>query len=128
MSSEYELERITTSCDVARRKVHRVEERMQESRDQSSKLQVEMREDVERLEDQLREANEQVLELKSQLGRAKEAAVAIKTRDDRQVAQLGIEKEGTVVAIRELRNSVAELNALGVEQREQIATLTGEKQ
>jgi hypothetical protein len=68
-------------------------------------------------------------------------AVAIKARGDRQVAQLEIEKEGTVVAIRELRNSVAELNetlglshaeearlcALGVEQREQIAPLTGEK-
>jgi hypothetical protein len=45
----------------------------------------------------------------------KEAVVASKARSDRQVAQLAIEKDGIVVAMRELRNSVAELNeALGL--------------
>ena len=72
------------SCDVARCSKHRVKEQLQESRDQSSKFQVEMREDVERLE-----ANEQVVELKSRLEKVKEAAVASKARSDRQVAQKG---------------------------------------
>ena len=56
MSSVHELEQ--------RRKTHHVKEQLQESRDQSSDLQVEMREDLERLEDRLREANVQVFDYK----------------------------------------------------------------
>ena len=74
MSVVEDLERMTDSRDIARRKTHRVKEQLRESRDQSSDLQVEMREDLERLEDRLREANEQMLDYKSPLGRAKEAA------------------------------------------------------
>ena len=48
--SVYDLERMTDSCDVARRKTFRVTEQLQESKDQSSDLQVEMREDLEQLE------------------------------------------------------------------------------
>ena len=90
------LERMTDSCDVSRRKTHRVMEQLQESRDQSSDLQVEMREDLERLEDRLRGVNELVIDYKSQLGTAKEAMVASKARSDRQVAQLTIEKDAAV--------------------------------
>lgn len=79
------LERMTDSCDVARRKTHRVMEQLQESRDQSSDLQVEIREDLERLQDRLRGVNELVIDYKSQLGTAKEAIVASKARSDRQV-------------------------------------------
>ena len=43
MSVVEDLERMTDSCDIARRKTHRVKEQLQESRDQSSDLQVEMR-------------------------------------------------------------------------------------
>lgn len=100
----HDLERMTDSCDVARRKTHRVTEQLQESRDQSSDLQVKMREDLGRLEDRVREANEQMVDYKSQLGRAKEASAVSKARSDRQVAQLTSEKDGTVVAVRELRN------------------------
>ena len=49
-------------------KTFRVTEQLQESKDQSSDLQVEMREDLERLEDRLREANEQMLDYKSHQG------------------------------------------------------------
>ena len=97
---------------------------------------------MERLEERLRGANEQMLDYKSQLGRAKEAAVASKARSDRQVAQLSSEKDTAVDAMRELRNSVAELNealglshveearlcTFGVELREQVAALTNEKE
>jgi hypothetical protein len=138
----HDLERMTDSCDVARRKTHRVMEQLQESRNQSSDLQVEMHEDLKRLEDRLRGANEQGIDNKSQLGRAKEAMVASKARSDRQVAQLTIEKDAAVGAMRELRTSVAELNealglshveearlcALGVELREQVAALASEKE
>jgi chromosome segregation ATPase len=117
-------------------------EQLQESRDQSSNLQVEMREDLERLEDRLRGANELVIDYKSQLGTAKEAMVASKARSDRQVAQLTIEKDAAVGSMRELRSSMAELNealglshveearpcAEGVELREQVAALAGEKE
>ena len=106
MSVVADLERMTDSCDVARRKTLRVTEQLQESKDQSSDLQVEMREDLGRLEDRLRDANEQLFDCKSQLGRAKEAAVAIKARSDRQVAQLASEKDAAVDSVRELRNSV----------------------
>jgi len=101
-----------------------------------------MREDLGRLEDRLREANEQMFDYKSQLGRVKEAAVASKPRSDRQVAQLTSEKDAAVDAMRELTNSVTELNealglshveearlcTLGVELREQVAALTNEKE
>ena len=50
MSVVEDLERMTDSCDVARRKTFRVTEQLQESKDQSSDLQVEMREDLEQLE------------------------------------------------------------------------------
>ena len=113
---------MTEHCDVAHRKTFRVTEQLQEANNQSSDLQVEMREDLERLEDRLREANEQMLDYKSQLARAKEAAVASKARSDRQVAQLACEKDATVDSIRELRNSVAELNeALGLSHVEEAS-------
>ena len=83
-----------------------------------------------------------MFDYKSQLGRAKEAAVATKARSDCQVAQLTSDKDAAVDAMRELRNSVVELNealdlshvekarlcTLGVELREQVAALTNEKE
>ena len=74
-----------------------------ESRDQSSELQEEMRSDMELLTERLQEANEQVDESKARLIGVKEVAIASKARSDRQVAQLGIEREAIVVAMRELR-------------------------
>jgi hypothetical protein len=53
---------------------------------------------------ELQESNEQVYEVKTWLISFNEAAVASKARSDRQVAQLTSEKDGTVVAVRELRN------------------------
>ena len=88
----------------------RVLELLTESRIQSSELQEEMRSDVEALTVRLQEANEQVCELKTRMIGVKEAAVANKARSDRQVAQLASEKDETVVAMKELRNRVAELN------------------
>jgi hypothetical protein len=64
-----------------------------ESRDQSSELQEEMRLDMEFLTGRLQEANEQV-------------AVASKARSDCQVAQLEIEREAIVIAMRELYTAV----------------------
>jgi len=46
--------------------------------------------------------------LKTRLVSVKEVAAASKARSDRQVAQLTSEKDATVDAMRELRNSVAE--------------------
>jgi hypothetical protein len=139
---ERQLDAMTASCDTARRNGHRDRVLLSESRIQSSELQEEMRSDVEALTVRLQEANEQVYEVKTRLVSFKEAAAASKARSDRQVAQLTIEKDGTVVTVRELRNSVAELNealglshveearlcTLGVELRGTIAALTSEKE
>ena len=101
-----------------------------------------MREDVEALTVRLQETSEKLCELKTRLVSVKEAAAASKARSDRQVAQLTSEKDATVDAMRELRNSVAELNevlglshveeawlcTLGVELRNQVSALHNEKE
>ena len=59
--------------------------------------------------------NKQVDEMKSRLDSAKDAAVASKARNDRNVVQLGNNKEGSAATIKALRTSEAELKeALGL--------------
>ena len=139
---ERELDAMTASCDKARRSAHRDRVLLSESRIQSSELQVEMREDVEALTVRLQETSEKLCELKTRLVSVKEAAAASKARSVRQVAQLTSEKDATVDAMRELRNSVAEfkealglshveearLCTLGVELRDQVVALHNEKE
>lgn len=86
--------------------------------------------------------NKQVDEMKSRLDSAKDAAVASKARNDRNVVQLGNNKEGSAATIKALRTSEAELKealglvhmvedrlcSMGVKLRGLIATLTNDKE